>query len=257
MGNIVPLGNPEVWLVVTPEQLSVPTGGVKVTTAPHCPASFVTLIFAGHAMTGNSMSFTVTVKEQVLTLFDASVAVNVCVVTPTGKVAPLAKPAVWVVTAPEQLSVPTGATNVTTAPQIPGVELTAMLAGQAITGGSASSTVTVKEQEVTLLEASVAVNVCVVTPTGKVAPLAKPAVCVVTTAQLSVPTGGLNVTAAPQRPGVVFTEMLAGQAMTGNSMSFTVTVKEQDVTLLEASVAVNVCVVTPTGKVAPLARPAV
>jgi hypothetical protein len=214
-------------------------------------------MLAGQAITGGSTSSTVTVKEQDVILFEASVAVNVCIVIPTGNVAPLAKPAVCVVTTPEQLSVPTGGTNVTTAPQIPGVELTDMFAGHVITGGSASNTVIVKEQDVALFEASVAVNVCVVKPTGKVAPLAKPAVCVVTTAQLSVPTGAVNVTAAPHWPGAALTVMLAGHAITGNSMSVTVTVKEQDVTLLEASVAVNVCVVTPTGKVAPLAKPAV
>jgi hypothetical protein len=160
------------------------------------------------------LSTTVMVNEQDVTLLEASVAVNVSVVTPTGKVAPLAKPAVCAVKT-AQLSVPTGGVKVTAAPQRPLVAFTVMLAGQAITGNSMSFTVTVKEQEVTLLDASVAVYVCVVTPTGKVAPLAKPAVCVVTTAQLSVPTGAVKFTAAPQRPGVVFTEMLAGQAMTG------------------------------------------
>ena len=55
------------------------------------------------------MSMTVTVKEQVVVLPDASVTVKVLVVLPEGKVAPLAKPAVCVVVAPGQLSVPTGA----------------------------------------------------------------------------------------------------------------------------------------------------
>ena len=43
---------------------------------------------------GTSVSLTVTVNEQLVTLPLASVTVNVLVVTPTGKSAPLGKPAV-------------------------------------------------------------------------------------------------------------------------------------------------------------------
>ncbi len=54
-------------------------------------------------------SITVTVKLQLALLSAASVTSKVLVVTPTGKVSPEAKPAVWAVVAPEQLSVPIGA----------------------------------------------------------------------------------------------------------------------------------------------------
>ena len=54
------------------------------------------------------MSVTVTVNEQVAVLPKASVTKNVFVVEPTGKDAPLPKPAVCVVVEPAQLSVPTG-----------------------------------------------------------------------------------------------------------------------------------------------------
>jgi hypothetical protein len=57
---------------------------------------------------GASLSTTVTVKEQVA-VPPPAVTTKVLVVTPTGKLAPLAKPAVWLVDAPGQLSVPTGA----------------------------------------------------------------------------------------------------------------------------------------------------
>ena len=60
-------------------------------------------------MVGAWLSITVTVKEQVAVLPDASVTLNVLVVTPTGKDEPLERPPVWVVTDPVQLSVPTGA----------------------------------------------------------------------------------------------------------------------------------------------------
>ena len=54
------------------------------------------------------MSTTVTVKLQEVSSPAASVTLKVLVVVPTGKIEPEAKPAVCVVVAPEQLSVPTG-----------------------------------------------------------------------------------------------------------------------------------------------------
>ena len=66
------------------------------------------LISPGQLMVGASLSVTVTVKEQVA-VPPTAVTTKVLVVAPTGKLAPLAKPAVWLVEAPGQLSVPTGA----------------------------------------------------------------------------------------------------------------------------------------------------
>lgn len=54
----------------------------------------MTLMFAGQVMEGACASATVTVKLQVAVLAEASVTRNVLVVTPTGKEAPDAKPAV-------------------------------------------------------------------------------------------------------------------------------------------------------------------
>ena len=68
-----------------------------------------TLMFAGQVMTGAWLSTTVTVKEQVAVTALAAVTTKVLVVTPTGKLAPEARPTVWEVVAPGQLSVPTGA----------------------------------------------------------------------------------------------------------------------------------------------------
>lgn len=107
-GNEAPEASPVVWVVVDPEQLSVPTGAVKVTFAAHCPVILLTLMLAGQVMEGACASDTVTVKLQVAVLAEASVTRKVLVVTPTGNEAPDAKPAVWVVVGPEQLSVPTG-----------------------------------------------------------------------------------------------------------------------------------------------------
>ena len=75
--------------------------------------------------------------------------------------------------------------------------------------------------------------------------------------QLSVPTGVVYATTAPQMPGVLFTERFAGQVMAGNSVSVTVTVNELVDEFPDGSVAVKVFVVDPTGNVDPLARPAV
>ena len=54
----------------------------------------MTEILAGHVIAGNSVSVTVTVKEHVAVLALPSVTLNVLVVVPTGKVAPLAEPAI-------------------------------------------------------------------------------------------------------------------------------------------------------------------
>ena len=65
----------------------------------------------------------VMVKEHVAVFPEASVTLNVFVVTPTGKVEPLERPAVCVVVCPAQLSVPTGTVYVIIFPQIPMVLL--------------------------------------------------------------------------------------------------------------------------------------
>jgi hypothetical protein len=70
-----------------------------------------------------------------------------------------------------------------------------MFAGQAICGGSASTTVTVKTQAAALLDASVAVQVTPDVPTGKNDPEAGEQTTV-TPGQLSV-AEGLKTTAAP------------------------------------------------------------
>src|SRR5919204_163361 len=106
-------------------------------------------------------------------------------------------------------------------------------------------------QMVLLPLASVAVLVTVVTPTGKIVPLAG-LLDTVTPGQLSVAVT-TNVTLLAHTPGAAFTVRLAGQLITGNCVSFTVTVKLQLLLLPLASVAVLVTVVTPTGKLVPLA----
>ena len=57
---------------------------------------------------GSSLSIIVIVNEQLAELFDASVTLKIFVVVPVRKLVPLARPAVWIVACPEQLSVPAG-----------------------------------------------------------------------------------------------------------------------------------------------------
>jgi hypothetical protein len=186
-------------------------------------------MLAGHdENTGFSLSVTVTVNEHVLTFPLASVAVNVTVVTPTGKAAPEGKPAVWVTIVPGQLSFATGAGHDTTALHTPELLILVMLDGHdANTGSWLSITVTVNEHTDVFPIASVAVYEILVTPIGNEDPLAGPAVCVMVTApgQLSLAVGAGHVTVALHAPGVLLTTMLAGQLVNpGPAASVTLTV---------------------------------
>ncbi len=69
-------------MITVPGQLSVAVA-LKVTTAPHSPASLFCVMSSGQSITGFSLSTTVTVKSHVAVLLpDASVAVAVTVVVP-------------------------------------------------------------------------------------------------------------------------------------------------------------------------------
>src|SRR5690606_33985141 len=127
------------------EQLSDAVGAVHVTTASHELASVLTVMSVGQfAITGTSVSSTVTSNEHVVVLPAPSVAVYVTVVVPIGITSPGSCVLVNVV--PVQLSVNVGAIHVTTASHELASVLTVMSVGQfAITGTSVSSTVTSNE----------------------------------------------------------------------------------------------------------------
>ena len=95
-------------------------------------------------LTSISGAVTVTVKEHVAELPEPSVTRCVTVVVPTGNAAPLARPAMRVVVAPVQLSVPDGVVYVTVAVQ--GAAFCEMLLGQVIDGKVLSTLFTVKLQ---------------------------------------------------------------------------------------------------------------
>lgn len=98
--------------------------------------------------------------------------------------------------------------------------------GQVIEGGSVSLTVTVNEQEPLLPAASVAEQVTVVVPFGKVEPDAGEQVTVPTPGQLSVDSGVAKLTTVEQPPSSVLCVMFDGHVMVGDCASFTVTVNE-------------------------------
>lgn len=127
---------------------------------------------------------------------DASVAVQVTVVVPTGKGCPeVTTTPFWflhtTVTGP-QLSV--AVTVKFTGMLLVGGQVAAvtkvMFGGHVIVGGCRSRTVTVNEQLAVLFEASLTLQVTVVVPTGKVDPEAGEHVGVPTFGQLSLTVGG-------------------------------------------------------------------
>jgi hypothetical protein len=194
------------------------------------------------------------VKVQAFVFPLVSAAVQVTVVTPLANVEPLA--GTHATSTPGQLSVAEGSLHVTFVfEQVPESVEPAMFDGQApITGFSVSSMVTVKVQAFVFPLVSVAVQVTVVTPLANVEPLAGTH-ATRTPGQLSVAEGSDHVTFVFEHvlesvPPVMFD----GHApMTGFSASFTTTLNEQVFVFRLVSDASHVTVVTPLGKVEPLA----
>ena len=93
------------------------------------------------------------------------------------------------------------------------------------TGASVSVTITSKLQKLVLPAASVAVKLTVVVPTGNVSPEAGPLVWrIVAPSALSVNSGIVKSTTAPQTPGSLLRSIFSGQVISGPSVSFTVIV---------------------------------
>jgi hypothetical protein len=108
----------------------------------------------------------------------------------------------------------------------------------------------VKEQLAEFPAASVAVQVIVFAPSGRVDPLG--GLQLTHAAQLSVAVGGVYVTTSLPLVSVSYTMKLAGQEpMTGAWLSTTVTLNEQLSLWLQPSEAVQFTVVVPTEKLLP------
>src|SRR3989441_3860397 len=207
-----------------------------------------TVAFAGTVMTGAVVSVTVTVNDAVLRLPCASVAAQVTVVGPNGKVDPLAGAQIGA-SGPSRMSV-ANAVKVWGAPAAL-VASTVALAGTVTTGAVVSVTVTVNDAVLRLPCASVAAQVTVVGPNGKVDPLAGAHIGASGPSRISV-ADAVKVWGAPAAL-VASTVALAGTVTTGTVVSVTVTVNDAVLRLPCASVAAQVTVVGPNGKVDPLA----
>ena len=155
------------FTVVVPTGKNDPDAGVETTFAeqlsfvltlkfilvPQANGSVFTIISAGQLICGASLSVTFTLNEQLEVLPDASVAIEETRVVPTGNIEPEGGIDTKVTA---QLSVaPT--IKLTLVPHKPKSVVTAVSAGQVITGNSRSLRITLKEQIVSLCEESFAV----------------------------------------------------------------------------------------------------
>jgi len=166
-------------------------------------------MFAGHVTDGAWVSWIVTVNEHDPVFAEASVAVHVTVVAPTGNVEPDAGTHTTV--APGQLSEAVGVVKFTTAEHCPGVLPVVMFAGHVTVGACVSLTVTVNEHIVFGSTEFDAVHVTVVVPIANVEPDAGTHVTV--GSGHPVAAGVVNVTAAPHTPGVLLTVIFDGQVI--------------------------------------------
>ena len=238
--NTDPEGRSE---ITDEEQLSVESI-LKLTTASHEPGSVCTFIVAGQEITGGSLSATVTLNEHVEIFPAASVATEFTVVVPIGKTLPEAGTDI---TFEVQLSFEV-TLKFTTAPQSLGSVFTKMSAGQIIAGASLSITVTLNEHVEVFPSASVATEFTFVVPTGKTLP--EDGFEITVEEQLSVE-DTLKLTMAPQSFASVLMFMSAGQLITGNSLSVTITLNEQVEMFPDGSVAIEFTVVVPIEKTLP------
>jgi len=173
----------------------------------------------------------------------ASDTVQITIVVPTGKVT-----GALLVAEPdtEQLSEVVGVPRATPlAVQSPASGFTATSAGAVMLGAWLSTTVTVCVAVAVLPDASVAVQITVVAPSGNVAGALLEAVAEQLSATVAVPS---DTPLAVQSPASAFTVTAAGAVMVGFTLSTTVTVCVAVVVLPDASVAVQITVVRPTGK---------
>ena len=178
----------------TAPQLSV-AATLKSPTAVHFPVVVFRARSEGQEIAGRSLSFTVTLNEQVCSLPLPSRAVQATEFVPLAKRVPGG--GTQVVDATLQLS-EADTENVTAASQRPPSVKVTMFVGHVITGFSRSCTVTAKVQRLVLPLASVATQVTVVEPTDKRVPEGGEQTSVAP-AQLSLKAGA-NEPTASQRP---------------------------------------------------------
>src|SRR6266849_1674216 len=216
-----------------------------VTTAPLALVA-TAVMSAGRLRVGAVVSSTTTVAVAVPVLPAASVAEQVMVVVPSGKVLPEAGAHVGV-SEPDTASVAVAAYAIA-APLGP-VASTGLMAGTVTTGAVVSWTSTVAMAEPTLPAVSVAVQAMAVLPSAKVLPEEGEQLGVSEPDTVSAAVA-VKLTKAPLGP-VASTTLGAVMVTTGDLVSVTVTVKLAFAALPCVSVAVQATVVRPRGKVLP------
>ncbi len=133
---------------------------------------------------------TVTVNEQLPEFPDVSLAEQVTVVTPIGKLVPEAGEQVTV-RAPSQTSLAVAENVAVAEPEPTGLSVRLIGPGQVTTGAWLSATVTVKLHELLLPDVSEAEQVTVVTPLAKAVPEAGEQVTVRAPSQASLAVGAV------------------------------------------------------------------
>jgi hypothetical protein len=218
-----------------------------VNAAPVAPVAS-TDAFAGTVTTGPVVSVTVTVNDAAPVFPFMSVAVQLTVVAPSGTVDPLA--GVQVTARGPSTTSLADAVKLNAAP-VAAVASTVAFAGTVTTGPIVSATVTVNDAIPVLPLVSVAVQFTVVAPSGNVDPLA--GVQLTTTAPSTTSLAvAVKLNAAPMAL-VASTDAFAGTVTTGPVVSVTVTVNDAAPVFPFVSIAVQLTVVGPSGKVDPLA----
>jgi hypothetical protein len=163
-GNMLPeAGAHSIMTLASQASVAVTT---NPTGAPFGPVHSA-VMSAGQVMTGGVVSTMVTSKQQVAVLPESSVAVQQTSVVPSGNVLPEAGTH-ETGTLASQTSVAV-AVKFTCAPFVP-VHSAVMSAGQVMTGGVVSETVTSNEHWAELFASSVEVHVTMVVPCGKSEP---------------------------------------------------------------------------------------
>ena len=156
---------PEAGEQVTVPQPADAVGAEYVTLAAHCPAAASAVTLPGQLMV--QATPTVTVNEQLPGLPEVSLAVQLTVVTPSGKLEPEAGVQVTV-RAPSQTSVAVAENVAVAEPEPAGLSVTLIGPGQLTVGPWLSLTVTVKLQA----GPAVVLQLTVVIPFGKNEPAA-------------------------------------------------------------------------------------
>jgi hypothetical protein len=188
-------------------QLSVAVANPVFTAA----VSQVTVILAGQVMIGGFLSSTFMTWRQVFAFPTASLVVHVLLIVNSLGQEPGTFTSVKVVLTTPQLSAVTGEPTAAGNDEVS--QLIVTLAGQVMEGFSASFTVMEKLQLPLLPNWSVAVQVMLLVPTGKVLPDGGRQ-AVVTGQSLTV-VGAGKATFAAHKPGSLLTVLDAGQVISG------------------------------------------